>query len=90
MWIVWDDQDGMMGIFDKYEESLAEYESCKANVRDCVQDDNEFSGDERVVLAKIEKQLYSYDTKNPVMVEGNDGKELPTADTYWDLKEDTY
>lgn len=89
MWMVHTYDEGLIGIFDTYEEALKEYKIQKEAVEDYVRGENEFSSDECVVLAKVEKHFYSYDTKKPVMIEDDEGNEQPTKDTYWDFKEDT-
>lgn len=90
MWIVYTHDEGLDGIYDSYEEALRSYESHKEAIKDYVQSDGEFSTDELVVLAKVEKHLYSADTFNPVTKEDADGNEVATGDTYWEFKEDDY
>lgn len=90
MWMVWDDENGLIGIFEKYEKALTEYEKCKEFCKDYLYQNGEFSGDERVVLAKLEKQFHSFDTGKPTMKEDDKGNEKPTGDTYWDWKEIKY
>jgi hypothetical protein len=84
MWMVWSDDQGLCGIFDNRDEALKEYESLMESHIDSF--DGEFAGEERVVLSKIERQLYCYDTRRPVV----DGDGVKTGDTYWDWDEDKY
>lgn len=90
MWMVFAYDEGLIGIFDTYEDALKEYKIQKESVEDYVRGENEILSDECVVLAKIEKHFYSFDTNQPVMVEDDEGNEQYTNDTYWDFKEDTF
>lgn len=90
MWMVYDNEEGLVGVFSEYESALAHYEKCKATAEDYVSEEGEFTTDETIILAKVEKYLYSFDTKNPVMKEDDEGNEHPTKDTYWGWKEDIY
>lgn len=90
MWMVYDNENGLVGVFDEYDEALSKYEKCKATCEDWVHEDGEFSTDETVILAKVEKYLYSYDTGDPVKEENENGEEVNTGDTYWDFKEIAY
>lgn len=89
MWLVHTHDEGLIGVFDSYEEALNEYKEQKESVRDYVRGENEFTSDELVILAKVERRFYSYDTKEPVMEEDDNGNEYPSKDTYWDFEEDT-
>ncbi len=87
MWIVWSDTDDLCGIFRKEEEALKEYEHQKQWHEDNF--DGEFYGDEHVVLAKVKRNFYCHDTKEPVIDYDDDGKEFEKDDeTYWGWKED--
>jgi hypothetical protein len=90
MWIVWDNEYGLMCMTVDRNEALREYERCKESARDYVDSNGEFDSNESVILAKVEKHFYSYDTGRLVIVEDEDGKETETKDTYWDWKEDAY
>lgn len=90
MWMVYDNEEGLVCVIDNYAEALKKYERCKRVQEDYVRRENEFSCNERVILAKIEKDFYSYDTKKPVIVENEEGNKYPTKDTYWDFKEENY
>lgn len=61
-WIVVDSEDGLMGVFDNHEEALREYEKCKEFQEGIVADSEVFEGNERVVLAKIERDFYGVDS----------------------------
>jgi hypothetical protein len=87
MWIVYDWSEGLCGIFETKEEAEKEYEALKeSNRTQC----DEFYGEEEVILAKVEKRFYGYDTKKPVWVEDEHGNEIESADTYWGWKEDVH
>ena len=90
MWLVYDNENGLVGIFDKKEEAEKEYQHSKKLMKDYVDIDGEFVRGERLVLAKVEKQMYSYDTKEPVIEEDEEGNEYETKDTYWNWKEESY
>ncbi len=88
MWIVYSDIDGMSLMTDDKEKALKEYEELKRHYKDSF--DGEFSTDEQVVLAKVERNFYSADTGERVVEEDENGEEYLTKDTYWDWKEDIY
>lgn len=90
MWMVYDNEEGLVGVFSEYKNALKHYEKCKATAEDWVRGEGEFSSEETIILAKVEKYLYSYDTKEPVMKEDEEGIEHPTKDTYWGWKEENY
>ncbi len=91
MWLVYDNDEGVLLITDNYEEAIKEYEKQKERVIDYVRGEGEFSTDEQVILAKVENILYSYDTKQPVIECDDEGDEIESKkDTYWDFKEDIY
>lgn len=81
-WIVHDYEEGLVMITDDHEEAEREYELYKEETTDYVRNKGEFSGDERVILARIEKDFHSFDTGEPV--------EGESKETYWDTKEDIY
>src|SRR3990167_7901349 len=64
MYIVWDNDDGLVCIGTR-DNAIEEYESQVERVKDYVQGEGEFSVDlsERVVLARIERQLYPIPSK---------------------------
>ena len=80
MWIVYDWSDGLIGIFNDYEKAEKEYEEYKKHNKEQV--DGEFDGGEEVILAKIDKRFYVYDTKKPVP--------SSTGNTFWKWKEDKF
>lgn len=88
MWMVWSNENGMIVTTDCKEEALKAYADEMQWYKDNL--DGGFNTDEHVILSKIEKQLYSFDTKNPVLEEDDDGNEIETSDTYWDWKEDVF
>jgi hypothetical protein len=85
MWLVYDWSDGLVGIFEHYSMAKKEYEAyVELNKREL---DDEFYGDELVVLARVERQLFSYDTKKAVIKFDENGQEYKGDSTYWDWKE---
>ncbi len=80
MWIVWDDDEGLVCITDEYDEAVKEYNKCKVGLQQLVNEDGEFRGNEQCVLARIERNFYSHDTGEAVP--GKDG------DTYFEWKEE--
>lgn len=83
VWLVYDNEEGVVYIGTDYNKALDEYEFLKCENTDCVSSDG-FSGDERVILAKIVKDFVSYDTG--VQIEEPIDNEFEGA-TYWDFKE---
>lgn len=90
MWMVYDNEDGLVGIYDTYEEALMDYEKYKEIQKDYVQNETEFTSDEQVILAKIKKQLYSYETDNKATDYDDDGNEIESDENMWDWKETSY
>lgn len=90
MWIVYNNIDGVYRLFDNRKDAEKEYQEVKEQMKDYVDIDGMFSRKERLVLAKVQKQTYSYDTKEPVMEEDEEGNEIETKDTYWGWKEENY
>ena len=88
MWIVYDNEEGLLGIYDKYEEALSDYEKCKESQKDYVQGEGEFTTDERVILARVERQFYGYETNEKAVSYDENGDEYETEDNVWDWKED--
>lgn len=88
MWLVWSYDDGIVITTESKEVAEREYEETKMWYKDSF--DGEFNADEHVILAKVEKDFYSKDTKKPVYEEDEKGNEIPTGDTYWDWQEDIY
>ncbi|UED78093.1 hypothetical protein [Brevibacillus sp. DP1.3A] len=89
-WIVWDNEDGLIGTYESYDDALKDYENAKSAVERYVREEGEFSTDEEVIIAKIQKHFYSHDTEKAVMKYDEDDNEVPTGDTYWDFTEDDY
>lgn len=58
-WIVYDNEEGLVLLINDYEEALAKYEKCKKDCKDNVSNNGEFSSNETVVLAKVDKFFYS-------------------------------
>lgn len=90
MWIVYDNEEGLLGIYDNYDEALNDYEKCKASQKDYVQGEGEFTTDETVILAKVEKHFYGYETDKKFLDYDENGEEFETDDNLWDWKEDRY
>lgn len=82
MWIVVTNEEGLIGVYENYSEAFKEYEEQREALDEYCLSWGEYDGEERVVLAKVERQYYSYDTKEPTK-EDNET-------TYWDIKEDIY
>lgn len=80
MWLVYDSDEGLVIVTDDYEEALAEYNELKKAWKDYVSKRDEFNGDERVILARIEKDFHSYETD----------EKAPEGDNYWDWEESIY
>ncbi|HDR5274824.1 TPA: hypothetical protein QCS28_002024 [Bacillus thuringiensis] len=82
MWMVHDYEEGVVLITDNHEKALKEYEKHVKSAKGCVQENGcEFDGEERVVLAKVERQTYGAPT----------GKTIPGSTwDEWDWKEDKY
>ncbi|ARW58437.1 hypothetical protein [Bacillus phage Tavor_SA] len=82
MWMVHDYEEGVVLITDNYEEALKEYEKYVESAKDWVQENGcEFDGEERVILAKLERQAYGSATGRTI-----------SGSTYdeWDWKEEKY
>jgi hypothetical protein len=88
MWIVYDWSDGLIGIFDNYEEAEKQYNEYKED--NTYQFDGEFDGGEEVILAKIKKRFYANDTREPVKMSDDEGIKHLTGNTWWEWKEDIF
>lgn len=84
MWVVYDWLYGVVGMFEKEEEALKEYEKYKADNQ--AHFSREFEGEEELFVAKISKRLYAYDTGKEII--DDDGN--ITSGTYREWKEDAY
>ncbi|AMQ66640.1 hypothetical protein BH753_gp158 [Bacillus phage Shbh1] len=90
-WIVWDNVDGLVVKTDDYQEALTEYNKCVKWAREVVDCNDGFEKNENIVLAKVEKHFFSYDTGNPVIDYDENGEEFEVLDsTYWSWKEISY
>ncbi|MFB0831404.1 hypothetical protein ACEU2D_17605 [Brevibacillus laterosporus] len=90
MWMVYDHLEGLISITDDEQEAFRDYEKQKENNKKYVQEDGEFQGDERVILALIKKDFFCDDTEKPEVVYDEDDNEVSTGDTYWEWKEIAY
>lgn len=91
MWIVYDNEEGLLGVYDNYDEALSDYEKCKESQKDYVQSEGEFTTDEEVILAEVKRHFYGYETdKKAVDFDKKNGEEFETNDNLWDWKEDIY
>lgn len=91
MWMVFDSDEGLVGVYDNYTEAHTVYCKHVDGQQEASSCDNGFvSGEERVILSKVYKQLYPSDTGEPVLEEDEEGNEFATKDTYWELKEEIY
>lgn len=64
MWLVLDDEEGLIGIYNDKKEAEEVYQEYVSDVLNYVQDEGEFTGCERVILARLTKQSFVFDTKN--------------------------
>lgn len=90
MWMVYDSEEGVVLITDKYDEAQKVYEEHVGIAKQFVQEEGEFITDDEVILSEVKKRTYPHDTKKPVVIEDEDGTEIKTGETYWDWKEDIY
>lgn len=88
--MVYDSEDGLVGIYDDYNEALIDYEKYKQIQKEYVQNAAEFTCDERVILAEIKKYLYPYETNNKAIGYDKDGNEIELDENIWDWKELNY
>lgn len=88
MWIVYDNEEGLLGVYDKYEEALSVYEKCKDSQRDYVQDEGEFTTDETVILAEVKRHFYGYKTDKKAIDYDENEEEFETKDYLWDWRKD--
>ncbi len=77
LWMVYDSEENLVCIAD-YDTALKEYEKCKQEQENWVLENNEFTCEERVILAKVEKDFY------PTCI-GNDEE---SNQEIWDFVED--
>ncbi|WP_026593042.1 hypothetical protein [Bacillus sp. UNC437CL72CviS29] len=81
MWMVHDYEEGIVLITDDYNAAIKEYNKYVKSAKAYVQNDGEFDGEERVVLAKIDRQIYGQST----------GRTMPGSTwDEWDWKEEKY
>ena len=78
MWIVCSNEDGIYLVTDDYEEALEAYEKLKGEAEQYVNSNGYFECDEDVILAKIDKRFFAYETENKVE---------DKYENYWDFKE---
>ena len=90
MWIVYDNEEGLLGVYDNYDEALSDYEECKKSQMDYVQREGEFTTEERVILAEVKRHFYGYETDKKAVDIDENGEEIETEDNLWDWKEDIY
>lgn len=89
LWMVFEHELGLIGVYDDEDEANLAYERTKDNLNEDTQiNGNEIYGDERVILAKVKKNYYSFNTEEFEMKE-NDNENESNA-TLWDFKEDIY
>ncbi|PCK15524.1 hypothetical protein CEY02_20645 [Bacillus pumilus] len=91
LWMVYEHELGLIGVYDNEDEANLAYERTKDNLNEDTQiNENEIYGDERVILAKVKKDYHSFDTEELEMKENDNGIEEKSDATLWDFKEDTY
>ena len=61
MWMVYTNEEGVILITDDYDEAVLTYESEKQQCQDWANENLEFTGDENVILAKVQKQFFYRD-----------------------------
>ncbi|WP_339239749.1 hypothetical protein NST06_10525 [Bacillus sp. FSL P4-0322] len=89
LWMVFEHELGLIGVYDDEDEANLVYERTKDNLNEDTQiNGNEIYGDERVILAKVKKNYYSFNTEEFEMKE-NDNENESNA-TLWDFKEEIY
>lgn len=91
MWMVYDDEEGLYGVYDNYQEAEKAYEDCVEGVLNYAQhSDNNFGEHDRTILAKITKQSFVVDTGEPITEEDENGVEFEVGGTYYEFKEEIY
>ncbi|WP_338335486.1 hypothetical protein [Bacillus altitudinis] len=91
LWMVYEHELGLIGVFDDVDEANLAYERTKDNLNEDTQiNGNEIYGDERVILAKVKKDYRSFATKEFDMKEFDNGNEEKPSVALWDFKEDKY
>lgn len=84
LWMVYDNEEGIVYIGHNKQDAIKTYEDYKQYKKECVENYDDFWGNEQVILAKIVRNFESYDTGIPV-ISRETGED--TGDTYWDFKE---
>jgi hypothetical protein len=79
MYLVYDSEEKLIMVTNNYDEAKETYEERKELWKDLVSDNGEFYGDERVILAEIKADFFSYETDN----------KAPDGNYYWDWEEKT-
>lgn len=77
MYLVYDSEEKLLMVTDNYDEAKEAYKERKELWKDLVSD-NGFYGDERVILAEIKADFFSYETD----------QKAPVGGYYWDWKEE--
>ncbi|OAK70077.1 hypothetical protein [Lederbergia galactosidilytica] len=90
MWMVYDFEDGLVGIFEDKIKAVKEYKAYVESAKEYVDREGQFSLDERVILAKVERQIYGYETDEKATGYDENGEEFETGDNLWDWKEEIY
>ncbi|MBU8573706.1 hypothetical protein [Bacillus pumilus] len=89
LWLVYEHELGLIGVYEDEDEANAVYEHTKDNLNEDVQINGSIVyGDERVILAKVNKNYHSFNTEEFEMKENDNGNE--SGATLWDFKEDIY
>ncbi|MGL6184749.1 MAG: hypothetical protein ACRC1T_05155 [Clostridium chrysemydis] len=64
VWMVYTNEEGLILITDDYEEALLTYNCEKEQCENYASENLEFTGDEEVVLSKIENRFFYRDMNN--------------------------
>lgn len=90
MWMVWDWEDGLVGLFEDRIKAEEEYEAYVNSAKDYVEREGQFNLDERVILAKVKRQIFGYETNEKATSYDENGEEFEIDDNLWDWKEEIY
>ncbi len=90
MWIVYDSDRQETEVVDNYEKALAIYKEYIDDNYEYVAGEGEFTLNESVYIAKVEKHYYPYETDEKRVATDENGEEYETDELLWDWKEDEY
>lgn len=87
LWMVYDSEEGLIGIYEDLDVATKEYEKCKVDQEFTVADGVGFEGHERVILAEIKRDYRVVDTGEPIVEMNDDGEEHEPGGTYATFEE---